>query len=379
MNEKPYDFVFVMSRFPYTLYPSGGENIIFQLCSRLKLDGYKVGIIVIKDHSRYLYSIKKDPKILSVSFSKHPQIRKLIFNTTFNKLFRAILRKANKIDYNFKILKGVDINFIEKPNEIKFKIKRIIATAWGTADFTSEYVNSNSSTTGYYFIQNSEDEPSYSGELNKHATETYNLKNLKKIVINKGLYKRFEGDNPLLFNVGIDYNEFYYDGPKKNIIMFPLRIGESKGAVYILNAISRLYAEVKDYQFIAFGDYPPDKVPKYIEFHHKATTSNLKKMFSESKIFVLPSLVEGFSLTVLEAMAAKCAVISTDCGGTNEYIIDKENALLTPIKDSISLEKSILKLSKNEELTKKLAENGQITVKNYSYDNMYIQFIKLFF
>ncbi len=216
-------------------------------------------------------------------------------------------------------------------------------------------------------------------KLEEATAETYNLKNLRKMVINRRLYKRFEDNNPLLFNVGIDYNEFYYDGPKRNIIMFPLRTSQSKGAVYILNAVNRLYNEIKDYQFIAFGDYPPDKVPKYIEFHHKATTSNLKKMFSESKIFVLPSLVEGFSLTVLEAMAAKCAVISTDCGGTNEYIIDKGNALLTPIKDSIGLEKSILKLSKNEELTKKLAENGQITAKKYSYDNMYKQFIKLFF
>lgn len=100
-------------------------------------------------------------------------------------------------------------------------------------------------------------------------------------------------------------------------------------------------------------------------------------MYAKSKIFILPSLVEGFSLTVLEAMASGCAVISTNCGGTDEYIVDGENALFVPIKDSISIEKKVLALSLDENLTNKLAKNGQITAKKYSYDNMYKQFINL--
>ena len=100
-------------------------------------------------------------------------------------------------------------------------------------------------------------------------------------------------------------------------------------------------------------------------------------MYAKSKIFILPSLVEGFSLTVLEAMASGCAVISTNCGGTDEYIVDEENALFVPIKDSISIEKKVLALSSDENLINKLAKNGQITAKKYSYDNMYKQFINL--
>ena len=180
MDKKEYDFVFVMSGLPYTSYPSGGENIIFQLCYRLKLDGYKVGIIVIKNARKYLYSIKKDPKILSISLRKHTKIRSIIFNTAFNKLFGDILRKINKIDYNFNILKGIDILFIDTPKNIKVRVKRIIATSWNTADFTNEYLNLRSETKGYYFVQNSEDDPSYSDELSRYAAETYNIKTLKK-------------------------------------------------------------------------------------------------------------------------------------------------------------------------------------------------------
>ena len=377
MDKKEYDFVFVMGGLPYTSYPSGGENIIFQLCYRLKLDGYKVGIIVIKNTRKYLYSIKKDPRILSISLRKHTKIRSIIFNTTFNNLFGDILRKINRIDYNFNILKGIDILFVDTPKNIKVRVKRIIATSWNTADFTNEYLNLRSETKGYYFVQHSEDDTSYSGELSRYAAETYNIKNLKKMVINKGMYNRFRDENPLLFNVGIDYNEFYYNGPKENVIMFPLRTSESKGASYILDAVNNLHTELKGWKFIAFGDYPNDKVPEYIEFHYKVSTAGIKSMYAKSKIFILPSLVEGFSLTVLEAMASGCAVISTNCGGTDEYIVDGENALFVPIKDSISIEKKVLALSSDENLINKLAKNSQITVKKYSYDNMYKRFINL--
>ena len=377
MDKKDYDFVFIVGGLPYTSYPSGGENIIFQLCSRLKSDGCKVGIVVIKNPREYLYSIKKDPKILSVFPGKHPKIRSVISSAAFNKLGGG-LRKISKVDYDFKILKGVDILFINAPKDIKVKVKRIIATAWSTADFTSEYVRSHSEAKGYYLVQNSEDNLNFSGELNKYAAETYDIKNLRKLVINNGMYERFRSESPLLFNVGIDYNEFYYNGPKEKSIMFPLRTNGSKGAQYILDAVNKLQTELKAWKFVAFGDYPQGKVPGYIEFHYKASTASLKKMYAESKIFVLPSLVEGFPLTVLEAMSSHCAVISTDCGGTNEYIVDGENALFVPIKDSVGLEKKVLDLSADEQSIEKLAENGQITAKRYSYENMYKQFIRLF-
>lgn len=82
---KDYDFLFVVGGLPYISYPSGGENIIFQLCSRLKTEGYKVGLAVMKNCNKYLYNVKKDPKILSKQ-RKHPIVRELMFSSLFNKV-----------------------------------------------------------------------------------------------------------------------------------------------------------------------------------------------------------------------------------------------------------------------------------------------------
>lgn len=375
---KTYDFAFFVGGLPYTSYPSGGENVIFQLCYRLKLQGYKVALIVIKNWQGYLYKIKGDKKILKVTARKHPYIRRVLSTEIFNTLGGEVLRKLNHIDYDFTILNNIDIYFLKSPNTVQnIHVKRAIAAGWGTADFTGEFVSKNSAE-GYYLVQNSEDDHSFSGALNNYAADTYKLKNLKKIVINHGMYKRFENEKPLLFNVGIDYTLFNkQSNGKENIILFPLRGSESKGAKYVLEAAENLHKELSGWKFSAFGDYTLS-IPDYIDFHPRVNTNELINLYEKSAVFILPSLVEGFSLTVLEAMASGCAVISTDCGGVDEYGINNKNILFVPIKNSKAIESAALNLIKDEQLLKKLSANAIITAEKYSYENMYKGFISIF-
>jgi glycosyltransferase involved in cell wall biosynthesis len=47
-------------------------------------------------------------------------------------------------------------------------------------------------------------------------------------------------------------------------------------------------------------------------------------------VFVHPSLAEAFPYTVLEGMAAGCAIVASDVGGVGEAIVDGESGLLVP-------------------------------------------------
>ena len=54
-------------------------------------------------------------------------------------------------------------------------------------------------------------------------------------------------------------------------------------------------------------------------------------------VFVLPSLVEGIALTLLEAMACARPVIATRVGGNPELIDEGVNGQLVPVSDPVSL------------------------------------------
>ena len=64
----------------------------------------------------------------------------------------------------------------------------------------------------------------------------------------------------------------------------------------------------------------------------------------ESDCLILPSVQEGISNVVLESMAIGLPIISSDCGGMKEIINDGRNGFYFPARDSIALEKLLLKV-----------------------------------
>ena len=67
-------------------------------------------------------------------------------------------------------------------------------------------------------------------------------------------------------------------------------------------------------------------------------------LLASCDVFVLPSLYEGTSLAVLEAMAAGCPVVSSAIGGTDELIEDGVSGLLVAPGDAAALGAAIARL-----------------------------------
>lgn len=61
-------------------------------------------------------------------------------------------------------------------------------------------------------------------------------------------------------------------------------------------------------------------------------------------VFILPSLSEGFSNAVLEAMAAGVPVIATSVGGNGEAVIPEKTGLLVAPADSDAIAAAVLRL-----------------------------------
>jgi glycosyltransferase involved in cell wall biosynthesis len=74
----------------------------------------------------------------------------------------------------------------------------------------------------------------------------------------------------------------------------------------------------------------------------RPSTPDVPACLAAMDIFVLPSLTEGLSNAVMEAMASGCCVIASDVGGNPELITDGVTGLLFPSRDRDALIERLL-------------------------------------
>src|SRR5690625_3518694 len=94
---------------------------------------------------------------------------------------------------------------------------------------------------------------------------------------------------------------------------------------------------------------------------------DLPYFYSASDIFVLPTLNEGCSNAIIEAMACGLPIVSSKLP-FNDNILDKNNSLLIIPKDIHEIKKSIKTLKKNEKLRKELNKGSLEKAKALTLD-----------
>lgn len=87
-------------------------------------------------------------------------------------------------------------------------------------------------------------------------------------------------------------------------------------------------------------------------------TQDVTRWLHAIDIFVLPSLSEVFSNSLMEAMACGCAVVASDAGGNPELVIPRENGLLFRMSDASDLAQQIELLIAQPALRRNLADAG---------------------
>jgi glycosyltransferase involved in cell wall biosynthesis len=159
----------------------------------------------------------------------------------------------------------------------------------------------------------------------------------------------------------------------KNKINKPLKIisiGRShwvKGYSYALDAMNLLDKENIDFNYTIVGVENNEellykrsqyKCKDKIFFIEKLPFEEIKELIKKADVLLLSSVEEGIANVVLEAMALGTLVVSTDCGGMNEVVLDSENGYLVPLRDAEAIAgklKSISEMSIEsfQDLTKK--------------------------
>jgi glycosyltransferase involved in cell wall biosynthesis len=94
----------------------------------------------------------------------------------------------------------------------------------------------------------------------------------------------------------------------------------------------------------------------------------VRDIYNRSRVFVQPSLREGFGLTAVEAMAGGCALVSTSNGGSDDYAFHGDTALVTEPRDVGAMADSIERLLLDDKMRVRLAVRGNEYVQRLDWD-----------
>jgi glycosyltransferase involved in cell wall biosynthesis len=92
------------------------------------------------------------------------------------------------------------------------------------------------------------------------------------------------------------------------------------------------------------------------------------QVFDAARVFVQSSHVEGFGLTAVEAMASGCALVTTDNGGSRDYAICGETALVTPVRDADAMATAITELLEDDRRRAAVAATGAHHARRFEWD-----------
>lgn len=166
--------------------------------------------------------------------------------------------------------------------------------------------------------------------------------------------------------------------PKSIDFISTARLVTDKGIKELLEAFALLVKDFPKATLSVVGDGPEADT-----FKHQANKLNLKgvtfhghqhnplKFLEESRIFVLPTYHEGFSIALLEAFMEGLAVITTRVGGNPEIVDDKQNGLLVRAKNTEELYLAMRELMQNPEIVQSFGKSARKKyIANFNFETI---------
>jgi len=183
---------------------------------------------------------------------------------------------------------------------------------------------------------------------------------------------------------GIDLSSFEQESDRRfdKQVIYAGRLSKEKGTETLLKICNNLDDDV---DLLIVGEGPEqekfmniDSKKKNIHYlgfqNHEKTISLIKG----SDILIQPSLSEGISTTLLEAMACKTCIIASNVGGNLELIKNQESGILIEPTNDKLFNKSIHDLIQDKPLREKLSESAFDKIKQYDWKYVGQKYLELY-
>lgn len=175
---------------------------------------------------------------------------------------------------------------------------------------------------------------------------------------------------------------------KENIILFMGKVVDYKGAFDVVNItkdISKNLRE-KNFKVIMAGDGEIDKLKNIIKENDLEDLISVvgwidgeekERLLAKSKIFIMPSKIESFGISAVEAMNYGNVVVCSDKGGLPE-IIKEENGFVVSDNSLETFSSILSELIYNNNLIEVISKSNIKYSRRFSVEDMSINIIYLY-
>jgi len=154
------------------------------------------------------------------------------------------------------------------------------------------------------------------------------------------------------------------------------RIQRSKGYPEFLAAARRLSHDFNALRFLLVGGPTRGEEAEAAEILSAIDAYGLRdrvivagyrddvpRMLAAMDVFVFPSHAEAFGLVLIEAMAMELPVVSSDCDGVLDIVVDAETGFRVPPGDVTTLTHAISRLLRDPSLRRRFGKAGRVRVE----------------
>jgi len=193
--------------------------------------------------------------------------------------------------------------------------------------------------------------------------------------------------------------DFPFDGASRhyapNGVVRILFVGKfvsvRKNHLLLLDALNQVKGRLNFKLTMVGGDGNADpeyllKIRKYtsrysledkVEILANVPHGEMKRLYTEADLFVLPSANEAFSISPIEAMNFAVPVIITDTNGAKHAVSNGENGYVVRTNDTADLAEKLLLAAKDAETLKRMGQNAfAYHQKEHSPELMYECFMR---
>ncbi|MEA2020136.1 MAG: glycosyltransferase family 4 protein [Patescibacteria group bacterium] len=220
----------------------------------------------------------------------------------------------------------------------------------------------------------------------KASAVTANSEGLKKLA----LKTKPKQEIKVIYN-GIDTKTFAPAQKKKDNSIFKIlstsRLTSRKGISYLIKGFAKFHKKVPESELILVGS-GNKKSELFIMAKERGLNSSIKfsgsvphedipEKYQRADVFVLPSLNEGMSNSLLEAMACQLPVIATDTGGTAE-LVDTSNGIIVKKKSSKDIANALSTLYDNKEKLEEMGRESKKKAEKLSWEKITNDYYQLY-